>query len=168
MYRQLSNIIAEDSVIIWRKYQGENLMLFFSDEDWHRIFPDVFSYERLVDFFSWSTGVAFVAYDKKSNTPFAFLYIYIEDAKKQVVSIHGGGWQHANHLLHYRSLFLMLEALLSKNIKIHTSCIPNNFRAYRFLRSAGFIKYMQTENYIYFWLSAKKMRKSPIYQKFIN
>lgn len=168
MYKQLSNIVAEDSAIIWQKYQRENLMSFFSDEDWHRIFLDVYTHEHLNEFFCRSTGVAFVAYDKKSNSPFAFLYIYIEDAKKQVVSIHGGGWQHTNLLLHYHSLFLMLEALLSKNIKIHTSCIPNNFRAYRFLRSVGFIKYMQTENHIYFWLSAKKMRKSPIYQKFIN
>ena len=164
----ISTIIVQNQIVQWRKYQGENLMSYFSNDDWLKIFPDVFTHERLNDFFSWSTGVAFVAYDKKTNSPFAFLYIYIEDAKKQVVSIHGGGWQHTNLLLHYHSLFLMLEALLSKNVKIHTSCIPNNYRAYRFLRSAGFIKYMQTENYIYFWLSAKKMRKSPIYAKLMN
>ena len=89
MYNKIYRIIAEDSVIMWQKYQGENLMSFFSDEDWRRIFPDVFTYERLCEFFSWSSGVAFVAYEKKSNKPFAFLYVYIENSRKRIVEIHG-------------------------------------------------------------------------------
>ena len=164
MYR----IIAEDFVIKWQKYQGENLMSFFSDEDWHRIFPDIFTYERLCEFFSWSSGVAFVAYEKKSNKPFAFLYVYIENSQKRIVEIHGGGWYSGSVLLHYHSLFLMLDALLAEGLKIRTACIPTNARAYRFLRSVGFVKYLQTENYIYMWLSIRKLKNNFLYKKMMK
>lgn len=164
MYR----IIAEDFVIKWQKYQGENLMSFFSDEDWHRIFPDIFTYERLCEFFSWSSGVAFVAYEKKSNKPFAFLYVYIENSQKRIVEIHGGGWYSGSVLLHYHSLFLMLDTLLAEGLKIRTACIPTNARAYRFLRSVGFVKYLQTENYIYMWLSIRKLKNNFLYKKMMK
>ena len=164
MYR----IIAEDSVIKWQKYQGENLMSFFSDEDWHRIFPDIFTYEQLCEFFSWSSGVASVAYEKKSNKPFAFLYVYIENSQKRIVEIHGGGWYSGSVLLHYHSLFLMLDTLLAEGLKIRTACIPTNARAYRFLRSVGFVKYLQTENYIYMWLSIRKLKNNFLYKKMMK
>ena len=168
MHKQLSNITAKDSVILWQKYQGEDLMSFFSDEDWHRIFPDVFTYERLCEFFSWSSGVAFVAYEKKSHKPFAFLYVYIENSRKRIVEIHGGGWHNGSVLLHYHSLFLMLDALLAEGLKIRTACIPTNTRAYRFLRSVGFVKYLQTENYIYMWLSTRKLKNNFLYKKMMK
>jgi hypothetical protein len=81
----MSIIGVQDQILYWKKYQGENLMSFFSNEDWHQIFPDVHTHERLREFFSWSTGVAFVAYEKTTNKPFAFLYIYIEDKKSKLL-----------------------------------------------------------------------------------
>ena len=62
----------------------------------------------------------------------------------------------------------MLKTLLAKGLKIRTSCIPTNTRAYRFLRSVGFVKYLQTENYIYMRLNEKKFRNNSIYKKIMN
>ena len=69
-------------------------------------------------------------------------------------------------LFHYRGMMLMIEAILSQGVKVRTACLVTNERAYRFLRSIGFVKYRTTAEVIKMWINEKRLRNSKMYKRF--
>ena len=72
--------------------------------------------------------------------------------KFKTVSFHGGGWNKSIYhtLLYYRGAAILIKALLNFCIKVRTSCLISNKTAYRFLKSIGFVNYLNSKNYHYF------------------
>lgn len=139
-------------------------MDFFKEADWLNIFSDVTSAEELEDFMNMDCGQCFVAYNSVSNTPFGFIYVYVEDEQTKKVSIHGGGWLSSNAFLNYRAYMLLIEALLQQGFKVRTACEPDNMKSIRFNRSVGFVNHYTSKNYRYFWVSKKRLYASAIYK----
>ena len=154
-----------DSHVEWRKRTYEPLMDFFKEADWLSIFSDVTSAEDLEDFMIMDCGQCYVAYNLASDTPFGFIYVYVEDERTKKVSIHGGGWLPNNAMLNYRAYILMIEALLQHGFKVRTACKLDNEKAFRFNRGIGFVNHYTSKNYRYLWISEKRLHSSPIYQR---
>ena len=129
-----------------------------SDRDWQQFLSD---YSLLVK--------CFVLYRKADDTPIAFAYIMEEDDKGKIVSFHGGGWGKsiANTLLYYRGMIRLVESLLNDGLKVRTACLISNTIAYRFIKSAGFVNYRNSDTYHYFWINKKRLYSSRIYKSLI-
>lgn len=136
----------------------------FSNSDWLLIFSDVENEEQLEAFLQLDCGQCLVAYNTVTNTPFGFVYVYMEDEKDQKVSLHGGGWLSDNAFLNYRAYLLLIEALLQQGFKVRTACEPDNMKAIRFNRSIGFVNHYTSKNYRYFWISEKRLYASAVYR----
>lgn len=139
-------------------------MDFFKESEWLSIFSDVTSSEELEDFMNMDCGQCFVAYNHVSDTPFGFIYVYLEDEKKKIVSIHGGGWLPNHAILNYRAYILLIEALLQRGIKVRTACQLDNMKAFRFNKGIGFVNHYTSKNYRYLWISEKRLQSSRVYR----
>ena len=153
-----------DSHVEWRKRTSEPLMDFFKEAEWLGIFSDVTSAEELEDFMNMDCGQCFVAYNPITNTPFGFIYVYVEDEQTKKVSIHGGGWLPNHALLNYRAYILLIEVLLHQGFKVRTACKLNNEKAFRFNRGIGFVNHYTSKNYRYLWISEKRLHSSLVYR----
>jgi hypothetical protein len=107
-------------------------------------------------------------YENATANPVGFVYVLKERKALNTVSIHGGGWNNTmtSTLFHYRGMMLMIEAVLSQGVKVRTACLVTNERAYRFLRSIGFVKYRTTADVIKMWINEKRLHNSKTYQHF--
>ena len=164
MVRGLCFPLPIDSHVEWRMRTSEPLIDFFKEADWLSIFPDVTSTEELENFMNMDCGQCLVAYNPVSNTPFGFIYVYLEDEKERKVSLHGGGWLSNNAFLNYRAYILLIEALLQQGFKVRTACEPDNIKAIQFNRSIGFVNHYTSKNYRYFWISEKRLYASAVYK----
>lgn len=168
MPRLLSVAIASDGIVEWHKYTGgEHLCKCFSLDEWHRIVSDVDTDEEWDDILRNSTYVnCYTLKISKSHETIGFVYTKHEDDYGRIRSVHGGGWGKSTRLslLYYRGLILMVRTLLQEGIKVRTSCLKENSRALRFLRSIGFIPYTYTNKYIYMWINEKRLNNSIIYK----
>ena len=160
----LDAVLPYDFFVEWRRWSGEPLIGSFSDTDWRLIFPDVENEEQLKAFMQMDCGRCLVAYNKGTNMPFAFIYVYMEDERERKVSLHGGGWQPNNAFLNYRAYIVLIEALLQQGFKVRTACELDNVKAVRFNRSIGFVNHYTSSNYRYFWISEKRLRNSAFFQ----
>ena len=140
-------------------------MDFFKESDWLNIFSDVTSAKELEDFMNMDCGQCFVAYNSVSNTPFGFIYVYVEDEQTKKVSIHGGGWLPCHVLLNYRAYIILIDWLLQQGFKVRTACQIDNMKAFRFNKSVGFVNHYTSKNYRYLWISEKRLHSSSIFQR---
>lgn len=160
-------LLPNDNYVEWRKRTNEPLMDFFKESEWLNIFSDVTNVEQFEDFMNMDCGQCFVAYNHTTNTPFGFIYAYLEDVQQREVSIHGGGWLSNHAFLNYRAYIIMIDALLQEGFKVRTACQIGNQIAVRFNKSVRFINHYTSENYRYFWISEKRLHSSQIYQRLI-
>ena len=156
--------LLSDNHVEWRKRTNEPLMDFFKEAEWVSIFSDVTSAEELEDLMNMDCGQCYVAYNPVSDTPFGFIYVYVEDEQTKKVSIHGGGWLPNHALLNYRAYILLIEALLQQGFKVRTSCRLDNMRAFRFNKGIGFVNHYTSKNYRYLWISEKRLHSSSVYR----
>lgn len=161
----LTGLDARNELVEWKHRSTESIIDSFKESDWKRIFSDIPDIHSLNDFLSNDYGKCYVAYNIKTNLPFAFVYAYIEDEKNLKVSLHGGGWISGNTLLNYNAYILLIDTMLENGIKVRTTCRPDNDIAMRFNRSIGFIKYYTSKNYHYLWISKERLHKSEIYKR---
>lgn len=159
----------EDAIIRWNPYtKKEKICARFSSEEWHCIASDIHSDEEWGDFLMEYPDFVrcYVLKRKKDGHPIGFVYIMREYDDKNVLSIHGGGWE--NPLMHYRGYILMLKYLLEQGFKVRTYCQLSNSAAIRFDRSVGFIPYRYTEEKVYMWLSKYSLQRSKVYRHFYS
>ena len=166
-----TNSIIGDAVLSWKPYKnGDDIVSKFSPEEWHKIAFDIDSEEQLQNLFdSYPYRIrGFVLYENATANPVGFVYVLKERKALNTVSIHGGGWNNTmtSTLFHYRGMMLMIEAVLSQGVKVRTACLVTNERAYRFLRSIGFVKYRTTADVIKMWINEKRLHNSKIYHHF--
>ena len=152
----------------WRKRTDEPLVDMFKESEWSSIFSDITTIEQFEDFMSMDCGQCFIAYNSASNTPFGFIYVYIEDGRQKKVSLHGGGWLPNNAFLNYHAYIIFINYLLKHGFKVRTACKVDNHKAERFNKSIGFINHYTSKNYRYFWISEKRLKSSDIYKRMIK
>ena len=160
-----SSPLPSDGHVNWRKRTNEPLMDFFEKADWLSIFSDVTSAEELEDFMNMDCGQCFIAYNPVSDTPFGFIYVYLEDEQTKKVSLHGGGWLWGYALLNYRAYIMLIDWLLQQGFKVRTACQLDNMKAFRFNKSIGFVNHYTSKNYRYLWISEKRLHSSSIFQR---
>lgn len=160
--------VISDGIVEWHKYtDGECLCKRFPLAEWHLIVSDVDSDKQWEDILHNSTYVnCYTLKISKSHETIGFVYTKHEDDHGRIRSIHGGGWGKTTRLsmLYYRGLILMVHTLLQEGIKVRTSCLKENIRALRFLRSIGFIPYTYTDTYVYMWINKNRLTNSTIYK----
>ena len=150
---------------IVKNIKSENM---FSKTDWAKIFGDLHSNLEIDKFISKSYGQCFIARNLLNNEDFAFVFMYIKDFKKNTIVFHGGGWKNGNTMLHYTALIYLLDKFFRKGYKIRTSCLLSNKKAFRFIRSVGFVNHYTSENCHYFWLPYKRFINTNIYKRIMS
>ena len=154
MHNHFSNMICNDNIIVWRKYSKEDdIFNKFSIDEWNKIISGFSSSDEWDYFLKRYKNVmkCFSLYNKKNNNLIGFAFISLEDFKRNIYSIHGGGYSKKNCYLYFRGFICLLSYLLNHGIKIRTSSYKENNKAIRFLRAVGFVKYKETENIFRFW-----------------
>ena len=159
--------LNSDDVIEWKIYRAEKLCTMFPLYEWHQIVADI---DNDTDWANFLTEYGefvkcFVLYHRKDNNPIAFAYILQEDEYGNIVSLHGGGWNKSimHTLLYYRGMVRLVETLLNNGHKVRTACTIENDRAYRFIKSIGFVNYRNSDTYRYFWINKNRLTSSKIY-----
>lgn len=167
-------IISEDNLCIkgdyveWRIYtKGNNVFNKFSSNDWNTIISGFSSNDEWEEFLIKYKDIisCFVLYKINSNEMIGFSLIILEDSKNNICSFHGGGWLGSSLglILYFRGIKCLFNYLFDRNIKIRTSCYTNNIKAYKLLKSIGFVRYQEKNNIYSFWLNKKRFVRSNIY-----
>ena len=160
--------LNSDNVIEWKPYRAELLCSMFPLQDWLQIVSDIDNDTDWANFLTeYSEFVkCFVLYRRKNNKPIGFVYLLQEDEQGNIVSFHGGGWNKSisHTLLYYRGMILLIETLLNNGLKVRTTCTNENYIAYRFIKSAGFVNYRNSDKYHHFWINKKRFTSSHIYK----
>lgn len=160
--------LNSDNVIEWKPYRAELLCSMFPLQEWQQIVSDINNDTDWAIFLTeYSEFVkCFVLYRRKDNKPIAFAYILQEDEQGNIVSFHGGGWDKSisHTLLYYRGMIQLIKTLLNNGLKVRTACTTKNTIAYRFIKSAGFVNYRNSDTYRYFWINKKRLISSKIYK----
>lgn len=160
----------KDSSIVVSEIGTFDIISKFSKSDWHLIASDIDTIEDWVDFLTKCPSYvkSYLLSSRDDNKPFGFFYLLFDYDNKNVVSFHGGGWNKSLYytLLHFRSAFLVAQALKKNGFKVRTCCKSYNEKAYKFLREVGYVKYRQDEDTIEMYFSERKMKRSKLYQKF--
>lgn len=167
------NFDCKTSDITWRRTSSkEYFRERFQDEDWHRIFVDFKSDNDCSPYLTQYKDIvqSYTLYDNKSQQSIALIWLILEEVNKHIISIHGGGWDKSVRLsfLYYRGLIVMIDHLLKQGFKVRTSCLIANERAFRFLRSVGFVKYYSTDTKHLMWINAKRLESSSIYKRIMQ
>ncbi len=161
------NIIT-DGIVEWHKYTGEERVCSrFTLEEWHLAVSDVDTDKEWEDILQNSSYVnCYILKLRKNDEAIGFAYTKQEDNKGRILSIHGGGWEKSmrSSFLYYRGLIVLVSTLQRKGIKVQTSCLNENGRALRFLRSIGFVPYIHTNQYVYLWINEQRLKSSKIYK----
>ncbi len=163
--------IASDEIIYWTPYNRSEIICGrFNINEWHLVVFDVDSDTSFANAIEASDNIkVYILKRHIDDKSIAFLYTKIENKKKSIVSIHGGGWGKSMYLslLYYRGVIIMIENLISKGYMVRTTCLYSNHKAYKFLHSIGFVKYKTSHNQFYMWINLKRLHNSNIYQ-FLN
>lgn len=167
--KSLKSLYVTDGIIEWKLWTGQiNLCEQFPLEIWHKIVFDIDSNNDWVQYLNtYSQYVTcFVLCRVSTKEPIGFCYLLQEDERGTVISFHGGGWIKSTFatMMYYRGAIRMVEALLSKDIKVRSACLNNNTIAYRFLRSIGFVRYTTTPTRNLFWINNKRLKSTNIYK----
>lgn len=161
-----------DSVIRWDLFNNEDIFSKFKPNEWSLIVSDIYSQQEWQNFINDYCDLVccYVMRTCRDNREIAFVYLYNEVGIFEIVSIHGGGWDKSlcSSLYYYRGLILIIKELISQNIKVRTSCFENNYRAYKFLRSVGFVRYNTSNGMIYMWINKRRLQSSKIYKRFFG
>lgn len=171
----LSDIVKrlsiDDSLIECSSYIENKISLCdkFSLDVWYTITADFDSESEWKDFLLEFSDYAqcYVFYRRRDHMPIAFAFFLQEDDKGKVVSVHGGGWYKTIEctMLYYRCYICLIQVLLNLKIKVRTACLKDNKVAERFIRSVGFVQYMETSTRLLFWINEKRLYNSPIYKR---
>ena len=157
-----------DSIVKWEVFHNDKLCEYFPFDEWAQMIADINTDAEWMEFLNDNKELikCYVLYTCSNNQKIGFLYLYNEDFFFNVVSVHGGGWEKSigSSLLYYRGLILMIEYLLGQGKKVRTSCFVGNDKAFRFLKSIGFVMYLLTENAHYMWINQKRLQNSKIYK----
>jgi RimJ/RimL family protein N-acetyltransferase len=96
----------------------------------------------------------------------AFIYTKYIDERNRVVSLHGGGWggSFSSSRQYCRGIILMVKYLLEQGLKVQTSCLQENKRAFRLMHSIGFVKYRIDNEYIDMWINKERLQCSKMYR----
>ena len=167
-----NSVFCYNQLLRWDLYDGESLCNRFDIQEWNKMVSDIYSDAEWKKFLTEYNAVVkcYILRTNYDDKEIAFVYLYNESGSFDIVSIHGGGWDKsiALSILYYRGLILMIETLLVKNVKVRTTCTMNNTRAYKFLRSIGFVKYRSVDDVIYMWINEKRLKQSSIYKRYCN
>lgn len=167
---KIINRSFRDTIIEWNVYKKDKAICSrFALNEWNKIVSDIYSDDEWNSYLLKCEGYVqcYILCKCKENKPVAFSFIMQEDDKGHVVSLHGGGWHKTveSTLLYYRGLIVLIQQLMHRGIKVHTSCFKNNVIAKRFLRSVGFVQYKETATSLLFWINEKRLYNSPIYKR---
>lgn len=161
-----------DKLIKLTKYSEEDVLYSrFSLENWQYIISDIKSDKEWSNLLKKNSIIrCYVLKKSYNNEPIGFIYSKQEDFRGNVISLHGGGWDKSvcSSLYYYRGLILIIKELIYQNIKVRTSCFENNYRAYKFLRSVGFVKHSTSNGKIYMWINKRRLQSSKIYKRFFG
>lgn len=58
----------------------------------------------------------------------------------------------------------MVKYLLEQGLKVQTSSLQENKRAYRLMRSIGFVKYRIDKGYVDMWINKERLQRSKMYR----
>lgn len=160
---------ASDDTIQWRPYCDEDIICNrFSIGEWHKMVTDLHSDDEWRLFVSEYDDIVacYVLCRRTDNEPIAFLYVYLEDYSRRLVSVHGGGWGKSLRLsfLYYRGLISMIGCLFAHGFRVRTSCLKTNQHALRFLRSVGFVVYCHEGNFFKMWINHYRLFNSVPYR----
>lgn len=159
-----------NQILRWDLYDGESLCSRFHVQEWNKMVSDIYSDAEWKKFLTEYNDVVkcYILRTNHDDKEIAFVYLYNESGSFDIVSIHGGGWNKSIGLsiLYYRGLILMIETLLKQNVKVRTTCMSSNTRAYNFLRSVGFVKYSSVDDVICMWINEKRLMQSSIYKRY--
>lgn len=162
------DLCIKDDCVEWRMYKnGDNVFDRFSLDDWNAIISGFSSNDEWDEFLIKYKDIisCFVLYKIKTNEMIAFSFIILENSKKNIYSFHGGGWfgDSLGLILYFRGIKCLFDYLFDSNIKLRTSCYTNNIKAYKLLKSIGFVRYHEKNNIYSFWLNKKRFVRSYIY-----
>lgn len=159
----------EDAIVRWELYRGESLCDRFPIDQWRLMVTDIESDAEWRDFVNKYKDFVrcYILRSNSDNDEIAFVYLYNESGNFDTVSIHGGGWDRSikSTMYYYRGFMLMIESLMAQGRKVRTSCFIDNIRAFRFLRSVGFMPYMRSQTTVYMWINEKRLKNSSIYKR---
>ena len=160
---------VEDAVVRWELYRGEALCDRFPIDQWRLMVTEIETDKEWRDFVDKYKDFVrcYILRSVSDNEEVAFVYLYNESGNFDIVSIHGGGWDRSikSTMYYYRGLILMISSLIAEGRKVRTSCYIDNIRAFRFLRSVGFVPYMRSQTTIYMWINEKRLKNSSIYKR---
>lgn len=169
MIRQILQHIGRiaDDIVAWRPAApNESVCERFSPDEWHKIADDIHSDKEWQQFVRRYDFVhVFVCSLRSTGEPFGFIYLFEEEPPKPVVSFHGGCWDTTHPAVCCRGLILLIDRLLSKGIKVRTSCNNHNTNAFRFLQAVGCVPYFRGTEYTYMWINSKRLHNSTIYKR---
>ena len=161
--------LLTDGVIIFKPYKySDNICSKFNINEWHHIVTDIHNDQEWNSFINDYKEIitCLSVYKCKNNEFIGFVYLYLEDYSKRIISVHGGGWTKSTEhsLLFYRASICIIHHLLEQNIKVRTSCLRENERAYKIIKSLGFVKYKTTEYFNLMWITRTRLYNNQIYK----
>lgn len=173
MYLDVKLEHLSDKLIRWELYTKEiNLCSKFPSNEWSKIITDISSDKEWNQFLSDYKDIieCYILIDNFNNNIIGFIYIYLESYSCRVLSIHGGGWNTSTKLsiLYYRGIFKMIDSILNQNIKLRTSCLKDNTKAFNYIKSLGFVKFREDEKFFYFWINRRRINLNKIYKRIKN
>lgn len=156
-----------DNFVEWRAAaDGESVCSRFSPDEWRKIADDIHSEQEWQQFVRRYDFVhTYVCSRRCDGQPFGFVYLLEEEPPKRIVSFHGGSWAKLHALTYSRALILLVEQLLSREIKVRTSCFNDNPNALRFLRGLGFVPYLRGAKCTYLWINTTRLYNSKPYKR---
>lgn len=163
------NLCIKDDYVEWRIYtKGDNIFSKFSLDDWNTIISGFSSNDEWEDFLMKYKDIisCLVLYKINSYEMIAFSLIILENSKNNICSFHGGGWLGSSLglILYFRGIKCLFNYLFDSGIKIiRSSCYTNNIKAYKLLKSIGFVRYREKDNIHGFWLNEKRFVRSYMY-----
>lgn len=149
--------LESDDYVKFMPYSLEDELLSkFSPEAWELIKSDIKNEEDWSDYLINLSSVlsCLMISSVASGRQIAFILLSIVNSTPLVISFHGGGW--ASNMgevrLYYRAMDLIFKYLKRKDVKIQTSCLRINQRAYHFILSLGCVLESIDEDRYYFIL----------------
>lgn len=164
----MKSCIISDGVIYWTLYDGtEKVCARFDKEEWHLAVSDIDTDEEFAEVVN--TCQTINCYTLRlccDDSPIAFIYTKYIDERNSVVSVHGGGWggSLSSSRQYCRGIILMVKYLLGQGLKVQTSCLLENKRAYRLMHSIGFVKYRIDKGYVDMWINKERLQRSKMYR----
>lgn len=164
LFDEINILPLNSSNLFWKASRREDyIKSHFTSKQWEYIVGNNFSENDFFYFLdNYPSYIRSYTLHHINGQHLAFLYILVEPNLKNVVSVHGGGW--SNPRIHYQGYIMMLEALITRGLKVRTCCLTTNSIAVKFSRSVGFVPYKYIDKKVYMWINEKRLRNSRIYK----